>query len=1080
MKDLDIQLKKAIKKLTDSRLIISVEYHDFLDVFFKEKADELLSHRKYDHRIELKEGNKSRHEYASLYNMSEEELVLMKQYLQEHLNKGFIQSSTASYASSVLFVKKSDEELRFCVNYRKLNAIIKKNRYSISLIAETIARLSKAQWITKIDIKHAFNRIRIHLEDENLTTFRIKYESYKYIVTSFKFTNELITFQNFIYDTLMNYLNDFVMIYLDDILIYSKTKKEHVQHVRKVLQRLREAGIQSDVDKCDFHTTETKFLDLIVGRNDIRINSEKMKTIVDWNKSQNLKHVQVFFEFVNFYRRFIKNFSKLAKSLIQLTKKNHLFSWSIACEKAFQEFKKRVTEALVLSYFSSKLKTFVESDFSDYVSIDVLSQRRKNDIIRSVVYFSKTLSSTECNYEIYDKELLIIIRCFEQWRLELQSINASTTILWNHKSLEYFMTTKKLNRRQTRWAEFLAKFDFRIAYQSERQNEKANSLTRRSKDRSLSDQNDRQKHMHQILLSSEKVDRINHLKENRELCLFNKIKTFNQKDSRCKEIRQALIMRKKNFDEMLLKHFKIMKDNVLLFRNKLWVLDLNELKLQILKKIHDQSVVEHLEFRRTLFIISRHFYWTGMRDTTERYIRNCHTCKRSKAVRDRYSGLLKSLSISKISWRNIIMNFVTELSQSDEKNAILVIVNRMIKMRHFIACYAEDEETSVEETAKLLINHVWKLHDLSESIVSDRDPQFVSMMWDSLCRSLKIKAKLFIAFHSKTNDQSEIANKKMKRYLRIYCNYQQDDWIAWLSMTEYAFNAAVSASSELFSFMTNYDFESRMSVDSIEIDDTVRERIAKRKAAAIIENMKKTWLFARQMLVKSQEHQKHQADRKRIFSSNYQIDDLVWLSTKNLQTSRSSRKLDHKWIGPYAVKRVLSGSCTLNLSSFMKIHSTFHTSLLTSMTNDLLCDQIIPPSSSVMIEDNEEFELDDILDSRISRGKLQYKVIWTEHSSDSTWYPASNFTNAQETIEEFHRKYSTKSRLDSIIVNEIAHLQGLLASEIQEAQYWGRVVKALITKVLDEMNEGIQHDEIKDETTWVKEWIKKHPFQTPN
>ncbi len=146
MKDLEIQLKKqGSNKVTDSKSVVSSEYHDFLDVFFKEKADILSSHRKHDHRIELEKGHEFGHEYASLYNLSEEELQLVKKYLKEHLNKDFIESSTASYASSILFAKKPDDELRFCVNYRKLNAIIKKNRYPIPLIAETIARLSKAK-----------------------------------------------------------------------------------------------------------------------------------------------------------------------------------------------------------------------------------------------------------------------------------------------------------------------------------------------------------------------------------------------------------------------------------------------------------------------------------------------------------------------------------------------------------------------------------------------------------------------------------------------------------------------------------------------------------------------------------------------------------------------------------------------------------------------------------------------------------------------------------------------------------------------------------------------------------------------
>jgi hypothetical protein len=416
MKNLKIQLKKQNNNtINDSKSIMSSKYHDFLNVFFQKKNDILSSHRKHDHRIKFEKNHESNHEYVSLYNLSKNELLLMKKYLKKHLNKEFIESNMTLYTSSILFAKKSEEELRFCVDYRKLNVIIKKNKYSISLIAKIIARLFKVKWMTKIDIRHAFNKIRMHFkENENLITFRIKYETYKYLIMSFKLINESFFFQNFMNDTLMNYLNEFVIAYLDDIIVYNNNKKEHIQHVKKILQRLRETNIQIDVDKCEFHTTKTKFLEMIINRDDIKMNFEKIKTIVEWKTSNHLKEVQAFLKFVNFYKRFIKNFFKFVKSLIKLIRKDQFFYWFENCQIAFEQLKKRVIEAFFLSYFSFELKTFLKSDFSDYVSVEILSQKESDDLIKSVTYFSKILSSAECNYETYDKELLAIIRCFEQ------------------------------------------------------------------------------------------------------------------------------------------------------------------------------------------------------------------------------------------------------------------------------------------------------------------------------------------------------------------------------------------------------------------------------------------------------------------------------------------------------------------------------------------------------------------------------------------------------------------------------------------------------------------------------------------
>jgi hypothetical protein len=194
-------------------------------------------------------------------------------------------------------------------------------------------------------------------------------------------------------------------------------------------------------------------------------------------------------------------------------------------------------------------------------------------------------------------------------------------------------------------------------------------------------------------------------------------------------------------------------------------------------------------------------------------------------------------------------------------------------MHHYLSCTIEKEDTTAEETTRLLINFVWKLHELSSIIVFDRESQFVSLVWKTICKLLNINVKLSTAFHSETNDQSEIANQKMKRYLRNYCNYQQDDWFEWLFMIEFISNVAISAFIELFVFMTNYEFESRMSFDSsnVETNDrlSAKKRILTQKAAIMIEKMKNSWNFIKKILVKAQKMQKKYADKHKTFSFEY-------------------------------------------------------------------------------------------------------------------------------------------------------------------------------------------------------------------
>jgi hypothetical protein len=207
---------------------------------------------------------------------------------------------------------------------------------------------------------------------------------------------------------------------------------------------------------------------------------------------------------------------------------------------------------------------------------------------------------------------------------------------------------------------------------------------------------------------------------------------------------------------------------------------------------------------------------------------------------------------------------------------------------------------------------------------------------------LRIDVKHFTAFHSETNDQSEVVNQKMKRYFRNYCNYQQNDWFEWLSMTEFASNVAISVSTELFVFMINYEFESRMSFDSFDADNTdrlsIRERILTQKAKRITEKMKDIWNFIKKKLTNAQNTQKRYANKKRTFASEYQSEDMIWLSIKNIKIERSFRKLNHKWIESFKIKRLSKYACQLKLSSSMKIHDTFHTVLLCFATTDSLID----------------------------------------------------------------------------------------------------------------------------------------------
>ena len=249
----DIEKALANKPAVDPATILPPEYHEFLDVFSREASDTLPEHRPYDHKIQLESGKTPG--FGPLYGMSQDELRVLKKYLEDNLTKGFIRASSSPAASPVLFVRKPGGGLRFCVDYRGLNAITVKNRYPLPLIRETLDRLAKVKFFIKLDIIAAFNKLRMAAGEEWKTAFRTRYGLYEYLVLPFGLSNAPSSFQHYINDSLREFLDVFCTAYIDDILIYSNSRKEHTQHVRKVLERLRSAGLQVDIEKCEFSVT---------------------------------------------------------------------------------------------------------------------------------------------------------------------------------------------------------------------------------------------------------------------------------------------------------------------------------------------------------------------------------------------------------------------------------------------------------------------------------------------------------------------------------------------------------------------------------------------------------------------------------------------------------------------------------------------------------------------------------------------------------------------------------------------------------------------------------------------------------
>ena len=451
-------------------------YHDFADVFSKAKATTLAPHREYDLRIDLEEGASP--PLGTVYSLSKTELEALRTFIDEHLSYGFIRQSTSTHGAPVLFVRKKDGSLCLCIDYRGLNKISKKDRYPLPLISDLLDSPSKAKIYSKVDLRHAYHLVRIAEGDKWKTTFRTQYGSFEWNVMPFGLTNAPVAFQQFVNSILVDLLDVCIVVYLDDILIYSQDIKSHQRHVCEVLRRLRKHNLFAKPEKCEFHTTATEYLGFCLSPNGLSMSANKVKAISDWPEPRKVKDIQSFLGFVNFYCRFIHNYSDIVVPLTRLTRKDTPWDFSSACHSAFNLLKKAFTSAPILTHWVPDAPLMVETDASDYAIAGILSITGPDSELRPVAYYSRTMSAPELNYDTHDKELLAIFKAFKHWRHYLEGSATPVDVVTDHKNLTYFSTSKVLTCHQARWSEFLSQFNLSIRFRPGHLGEKPDALTR--------------------------------------------------------------------------------------------------------------------------------------------------------------------------------------------------------------------------------------------------------------------------------------------------------------------------------------------------------------------------------------------------------------------------------------------------------------------------------------------------------------------------------------------------------------------------------------------------------------------------
>ncbi|KAK3566144.1 hypothetical protein QTP86_028465, partial [Hemibagrus guttatus] len=820
---------------------ISHAYADFKEVFSEERAARLPLHQAWDCAIDL------------LLNASPPRGRVYPLFATGGQGYGGLhRGSSGSWSHSAFHIPggsgvllRRQEGWRPVVMYRLSGT--KHHHHSVPLFPApgtcSAGAAEGARFFTKLDLRSAYNLVCIRKGDEWKTAFHMTHGHYEYRVMPFCLTNAPAVFQALVNGVFQDLLGKWVIAYIDDILVYSTSMEEHVHHVREVLSRLQQHHLYVKLEKCEFHRTTVTFLGYVISRQGVEMDAAKVQAITEWSTPTTVWKLQRFLGFANFYRKFMCNYSSVAGPLTLLLRgKPKRLAWMDQAWAAFQQLKNCFTTAPILRHPDPDLPFVVEVDASSSGLGAVLSQHHgKPGKLHPCAFYSRKLTAAEANYDLGNRELLSIKAMLEEWHHWLEGACHPFQVLTDHCNL---CGTKRLNPRQARWALFFTRFQFTVTYRPGSKNGKAGALSR------------------QFEAASEPVQA--------KLILPATAILAPVQWNLVEEIRRAHTDKPPPAGCPPTKIFVPLQFHP-----------------QVMQWVHEAPSSGHPGIRRSTQLIRRQFWWPSMGPDVEGYVQACPMCAQARTSHQLPEGLLESLLIPRRPWSHLLVDFLTDLPDSEGFTAVMVVVDQFSKGCKLIPLKGLP---TAMQTAEMVFHHVFRNFGLPEDIVSDRGPQFTSRVWGSLCAQLGIGVSLSSGYHPQSNGQAECLNQEIGRFLRSYCSREQQQWSEFLPWAEYAQNSLIHSSTGLTPFQCMLGYQPPLFPWLGEPSDVSAVEEWYRLSQEV-------WEWAHMLLQRAVRRQRIQLDRRRRPHPFYQVGQKVWLFTRNLSLKLPCRKLSPKFVG---------------------------------------------------------------------------------------------------------------------------------------------------------------------------------------
>ena len=983
------------KKVLTIEDIRNGPFAEYIDVFEEEGFQELPPHRPWDHEIDLIPEWEKKKWKPRIYPLTYDEQQELDKFLKENLDSGRIRPSKSPLASPVFFISKKDGKKRMVIDYRRLNDITVPNVYPLPLAEELTNKWKGAVYFSALDVRAGYYNIRMAEGDEWKTAFITNRGLFESLVMTFGLNNAPATFQTMMNDVFVVYIRrGDTEAFMDDVAIGTRPdptgqlsdEEYHIKCVKEILKVFRENHLFLKAEKCIFLQRSIKYLGFIISGENISMDPVKVEGVRDWPIPTKLKELRSFLGFCNFYRRFIRDYSQIARPLNDLTKNDTPFTWDEPQQAAFKKLKDAILSEQVLVHPDIEKPYLVETDASNYAYGAVLSQQQDDGKWHPVAFISHSMTKEERNYDVHDKELLSIVRALEEWRHYLMGTKHEVEVLTDHNNLLYFRKSQNLNRRQARWAQYLEHFHLILRHRPGKLNTIPDALSRRA------DYDDGKEDNKQVTILPNKL-----FKET-----VNAVSHFSFTDELFREqAKDPLLLGFNTTSESdpLPAHWEI-REGLWTYWGKIYVP--SSLRQTLFRMLHSSPASGHPGRDATLELIRRDYYWPALRSDVESWVRNCDVCQHVKIARHKSVGQLKPIDTLPRFWGVVTTDLITGLPMCQGFDSIWAITDKRGKMIHIAPT---TKTVDSEGVYRIYMDRVWKLHGTPDKIISDRGPQFASRFAKNMNEQLQIETALSTAYHPQTDGQSERTNQEIEQVLRTVVNFHQDDWVDWLPIMEFALNNRYKKSLKTTPFYANYGFHPHIgSLPKIDTPITSVENFVKH-----IQSVQKDTEASLEQAAKDM---KRFYDRHRGKTPEYEIGQKVLLDNADLALNRPSRKLAERRSGPFEITdKIGTHAYRLKLPlQWKNVHPVFHVSKLEPYHEDPESPNFPSPPPDI-IEGEPEWEVEEIKDSKFTNNRLFYLVKWLNWpDSENSWEPDENLIHSKDAIGDFHKTHPNAPR----------------------------------------------------------------------